>query len=316
MFKLLYSLFSCRCFNAAQDKAAMAEVYWDGSQRVLEGLVGSSVYFKNVIGMISLNWNDATSAEKRSVMIGCRYTPVGDADYAGLPVSSIAFQQTVVSTAVTDGDLWIKDGSGASDWAKVLKARGTTAGTAHTAAKKEIDVQGSNSGTGDYRAFYGKIILTHASSGSGDAVRGYILTTGGAQAMRGGQFTAEVSTAGSVTGLAVGVEGHIAVTSGLTLNAGTYACIDAETNNESSLLGVTDAAHIRIHDAGTYGMKNIIQLGTIVGRSTDADSPGPYTYDSGGITAGATAAQIAIRVKTPDGTFYLLGWEGGDVSGT
>ncbi|MDD5060679.1 MAG: hypothetical protein PHN44_00140 [Candidatus Marinimicrobia bacterium] len=317
MFKILLKLFTVACFAAADDyKVDPCKVTMDGSDRFLVGLrTGSTTIFKNVMGYIQFPFNDSVCGAKEVDIGFCRATPVADANYAGLTTGSIMHQLEITSTVVTNHDIWIKDGTGASDWAKVLKAR-TSAGTARTAATKEVEIQGTNSGTGDYRGVYAKITLTHATAGSGDAVRGYIVTTGGANAARGGQFTAEVGAAGSVTGLAVGVEGHIMVASGLTLNAGTYACIDAETNNESTLLNVTGAAHIRIHDAGTYGMKSIIELGTIVGRSTNAASLGPYTYDSGGITAAATAAKIAIRVTTPDGVFYLLGWAAGEISGT
>lgn len=314
---MLKKLFAIRSYAAADDKNTDPGtiIANNGATNVLIGLVGTTK-FKNALGRIILPYNDSVCGKKEIPIIFSRTSPQGDTDYASLAVGSICMQQDISSEAVTANNLWIKQGSGASDWYKVVAVPDSASATARTAAAKEINVVGSNSGTGDYRAFYGKITLTHASAGSGDAVRGYILTTGGAQAMRGGQFTAEISTAGSVTGLAVGVEGHIAVASGLTLNAGTVACVDVETNNESSLLGVTDAAHIRIHDAGTYGMINIIQLGTIVGRSTNAAALGPYSFVTGGLTAAATAAKIAIRVKTPDGTFYLLGWDQSAISAT
>lgn len=319
MFKRLLKLFDTACYTAAQDKVVNPSAHHKGSALggalVLEGLVGTTK-FKNVSGVSEYPYNDSVSGPKRTVEIFTRTTPVADADYTDLPSGSKCVMHTVASTVLTDEDVFVKDGAGTSDWAKVVKVRGTTAGTVHTAARNEIDARGTNSGTGDYRAVYARVELTHASAGSGDAVRGMGVALGGVNALRGAHLTAEIGAAGSVVGTAEGARIDFHTVAGLTLSGGTVQCLNLVTNNASSVLGCTNSAHIRISDDSTYGMTNIIKFGTIVGRSTDADALGIYTFEDGGITIGATNAKAAFRVKTPDGTFYLLGWAAGEMSAT
>jgi hypothetical protein len=318
MIKKLLSFFAVFFYAAADDKAVMpATVNTNlAAANVLEGLVGSSVKFTNILGSVMLPYNDSVCGEKKLPIVFCRTSPVGDADYAGLALGAIVLQTEVTSSAISNLDIFVKRGSGASDYMQVVMAPVSGYIPAYTAAKNMLYLRGTNSGTGDFQAVYGRVNVSHASAGSADALRGYATTTGGAIALRGAHLTAEISTAGSVTGLATGVTAQVTTASGLTLNTGSIYCVNAITNNESSLLGVPDSAHIRIADEGTYGMTNILSLGTIVGRSTSASALGPYTYVSGGMTAAATAARVAFRVKTADGTFYILGWASGNISAT
>lgn len=309
--------FAMYCYAAADDKNTDPATRIDnsGATNVLAGLVGTTK-FKNVEGETYYPFNDSICGEKKTVDIFTRVTPVGDADYANLPVGSRCRMLEITSEAVVNTEAFVKNGAGAYDWHRVVAVPVSASITTRTAAKKELEIVGTNSGIGDYRGVYAKISLTHATAGSGDALRGYIVTTGGAIAARGAHLTAEIGAAGSVTGLATGVTAQITTVSGLTLSAGTISCVQAITANESSLLSVTDSAHIRIEDTGTYGMQNIITLGTIVGRSTTAAALGPYSFVTGGLTAAATAAKIAIRVNTADGVFYLLGWAQAEISAT
>jgi hypothetical protein len=313
----LKGVFSIRFYTAAQDYVTSngTVITNSGATAALINQVGST-RFNNILGEIILPYSDTTSSVIKVPIIHCRNTPVGDAVYANLPIGSIAVQAEVTSTAITDLQFWIKGGSGASDWRKILASSETTSATAYTTAKNLVNIRGSNSGTGDFRAVYGRIGLTGAG-GSGDALRGYAVTTAAATAVRGAHLTAEVGAAGSVSGTGEGARVQFSTIAGLTLNAGTVSCLNLVTTNASSVLGCTDSAHIRISDDSTYGMNAILSLGTIVGRSTDIASPGPYTYDAGGITIDAlTTAKIAIRVKTPDGTFYIPGWAPAALSGT
>jgi len=321
MFKTIFGLFCMACFTAAQDKVVVpAHLNFGGgnAHKIMAGLVGTTK-FTNILGTIDFPFvyaDDSICGPKGISVIFCRTTPVADTDYASLPTGSIAIQLEITSTVVTDLQIWIKGGTGASDWRKLLASSETTDATAYTAAKSLTNVRGSNSGTGDFRAFYGRITLTHASAGSGEGIRAYGITTGGANALRGAHLTAEVGAGGSIVGTGEGARIDFHTVAGLTLSGGTVQCLNLITNNASSVLGCTNSAHIRISDDSTYGMANIINFGTIVGRSTDADALGPYTFEDGGITIGATDAKAAFRVKTPDGTFYLLGWGAGQVSAT
>lgn len=292
LFKVLFGLFSVACYTAAQDKVCNpARVDFSGSSyMVQEGLVGSATKFKNVFGIISFPYNDATSPEKRIVMAYGRTTPVGDADYAGLPIGSLFVLQDITSTAVTDTNFLVKDGSGASNWATLLKAPSTT-DVVRTAAKSELNIRGTNSGTGDYRAVYGRIELTHASAGSGDALRGYALAKGGVVALRGAHLTAEIAAGGSVTGIAAGATCQLTVVSGLTLSAGTATCLDLKSDLSSAVTGMTSTSFIRVSDATSTKLVSLFDI--------DASATGVIGATTGG-TAGGT-----IKVKVAGVTKYI-----------
>jgi hypothetical protein len=242
MIKYLLSFFAVLNYAATDDKNTdPATVITNcGATNVLAGLVGTTK-FKNVLGEMYFPFNDSICGEKKIPVIFTRTTPVGDTDYASLVVGAIAIQVEITSTSVTAVNIFIKQGSGAYDWHVLLSGPASASATARTAEKKEVNIVGSNSGTGDYRGVY-------ATLGSGDALRGYAITTGGANALRGAHLTAEVGTAGSVKGLAVGATCQFTTIAGLTLSAGTAACIDLVADLSSSVAGLTNAAFIRCSD--------------------------------------------------------------------
>jgi hypothetical protein len=292
--------------SLANDQKSLHTRYIGANALIASRLIQSG--FTNVIQADMLNFASGNRAE-RIVIVGEEAPGSNYTSYA--VIGDEYWQFTFTSGVVTAVAKYVYTASGV--WSKVLTAP-TASTVIRTAATKEIETQSSNSGTGDQRGVYAKITLTHASAGSGDALRGYAVTTGGAIACRGAHLTGEIGAAGSVTGLMTGATCQITVATGLTLNTGTISCVQAITNNESSLLGVTDSAHIRIEDGGTYGMSNLITLGTIVGRSTDKAALGPYSYISAGCTVAVGGVKAMFRVKTADGVFYIPGYLQAQVS--
>lgn len=173
-------------------------------------------------------------------------------------------------------------------WGQVLTVP-QSATVVRTAAKKEIDVQGSNSGTGDYRAFYGKITLTHASAGSGDAVRGYAVTTGGATACRGAHLTGEVGAAGSVTGLLAGATIQCTTVAGLTLSAGTIAALDLVSDLGSAVTSMTKASFIRLSENQSAKLPFFLNI--------ESSATGCVTGTTGATAAGTLKVNHAGTTK-------------------
>jgi hypothetical protein len=164
-----------------------------------------------------------------------------------------------------------------------------SAAVVRTAAKKEIEVNGSNSGTGDYRAFYGKINLTGAG-GSGDAVRGYAVTTAAATACRGAHLTAEVGAAGSVTGLIAGATLQCTTVSGLTLaGTGSYYAANLVADLGSALGSVTDAAFIGCSDLQSNKMPYF--------ASIDSSATGCVVSTNPATAAGGIKVKVAGAVR-------------------
>jgi hypothetical protein len=89
----------------------------------------------------------------------------------------------------------------------------------------------------------------------------------------------------------------------MTIAAGTYSSLRLDTYLQTSLASL-NCQFINMSDVGTYGVTEIIRLGTIVSKTTSKTTiTAAYAYVSGGMTIGAATA--ALRVVTPDGAFYI-----------
>lgn len=247
----------------------------------------------------------------RPVLADYTYEAVGD------KVRVLLMDTTLATNTPATYEEWIKTGAG---YEKVLTAGGATSGTSGAynvyagTSVKVLDLRGKfSTAAGDNRIVYARGQYA-GTTAQGEAVRAYSEIQSTADSVHGVHATAEVSTGGSVTGQAVAVRATAATITGLTLSAGALYAITAQTNNVSTALNMTDSAHIRIEDLSTYGMKSIISLGTIIGRSTSKSALGPYSYVSGKMTFTAAGVSAAIRVTTPDGTFYIPMYLQGDVS--
>jgi hypothetical protein len=179
--------------------------------------------------------------------------------------------------------------------------------------------------SGILRGLSTRIFFTAAGSATGDAGRFYACTDVSIANMHGIHSTAQLgaedaASVGTVTGQAAGVRATIGI--GLTNTApagGTLAAIRADSHFLSSAAGAV-SSFLYFTDVNTsYGVDAILRCGAIVDRSTDAGSGGSglkaYTYDAMTL-ANITSAQIAFRVVTQDGTFYMLGWPAASISAT
>jgi hypothetical protein len=92
-----------------------------GAALVQEGQVGTTK-FKNIAKVVEYPFNDSICGPKKTVKIFTRTTPVGDADYAGLPIGSECVGFVITSTAVSGVSCYRKTASGASGWNKVVHA--------------------------------------------------------------------------------------------------------------------------------------------------------------------------------------------------
>jgi hypothetical protein len=128
IFQLFLSLFSVRCYAAADDKKCdPATVNTNmGGAAVLEGLVGTTK-FKNIVSTVEYPFNDSISGAKKAVDIYTRTTPVGDADWANLPIGSTCTVLSVTTGAVTAAEKYVKSATGAAGWNRIIVANDAVA---------------------------------------------------------------------------------------------------------------------------------------------------------------------------------------------
>lgn len=292
MFKGLLKVLYLVASAAADDKATSPGkcIANQAASLITKGFVGSATQFRNILASIVMPYNDTVSGEKEITVIGVRTSPVGDADYAGLPIGSIAIMHTVSAKVTTAVTLYMKTGTGANDWATICTPSASSS-QVRTAAWKEIEVRGSNSGTGDYRGVYANISVTHASAGSGDALRGYAVTTGGANALRGAHLTAEIGAAGSVTGLATGATCQLTTVAGLTLSAGTVSALSLVSDLSSAVSSMTSASFIRLSENQSNKIPFFLDI--------DASATGCIGPNT------ANTAAKTVKIKIAGTTYYL-----------
>jgi hypothetical protein len=90
---------------------------------IQKGLKGVSVAFRNILGMLSLNFSDSVSNAKSVLAIYTRTTPQGDANYANLEIGTICLQTPVTSGAITDMIWWYKAVAGANGWRQMTSGK-------------------------------------------------------------------------------------------------------------------------------------------------------------------------------------------------
>lgn len=191
-----------------------------------------------------------------------------------------------------------------------------------TAAAELGRIWGTTSATsGIFRGLSIRTFFTAAGTATGDALRVYNQTDVSIANMHGAHITAQLgaegtASVGTVTGQAAGVRATIGIGITNTAVGGTIAALRCDSYFLTSASG-SASSFIYLTDVNTsYGVDAIIRMGPITDRSTDAGTLGAYTYDSGGITAAATAATGALRVVTQDATLYALLWPDSAIAGT
>lgn len=105
--------------SVAQDKAAdRARSYVAPSAGMAHlSNLKTTTKFTNFEKLVEYPYGDSSSGPLKRVVIYTRNSPVGDADYAGLPIGSECYQITVASLAATSAVKWLK--VGATTWASM-----------------------------------------------------------------------------------------------------------------------------------------------------------------------------------------------------
>lgn len=254
-----------------------------GNAQLISGLRASG--FKNVIAVDKTNF--ASGNIQESVTFVGEEEPSTNYDrYAKIGDKYLMIQFTSGAPSIYKEYIRV---SGPA-WGEVICVPQSTSVVRATGtdSKKEIDVQGASSSSGDYRAVYAKISLSHATAGSGDALRGYAVTTGGANACRGAHLTGEVGAGGSVTGTICGATLQLTTVSGLTISGGTYACLDIVSDLSSAISGATKASFIRVSELQTNKVPFWLNIESSVtgciGATTAANAAGTLKVNHAGTT--------------------------------
>jgi hypothetical protein len=232
-----------------------------------------------------------------------------------MPVGSEFLLLTVSGAAdVTAAETYLKVASGAYGWAKYAVGSTTlsSAGNFDATTNAMMSVWGaSSSTTATRRAISARLSLTGTGTEDGEAGRFYTLVTGvvTGSGIHGIHATAQVgdettgTTTSSCSGEMAGIRATIGTGPTMTIAAGTYSSLRLDTYLQTSLASL-NCQFINMSDVGTYGVTEIIRLGTIVSKTTSKTTiTAAYAYVSGGMTIGAATA--ALRVVTPDGAFYI-----------
>lgn len=194
---------------------------------------------------------------------------------------------------------------GASSASGLIFGRGTSASPATTSVADanffEFRCQ-STASSGDNRLMYLRYDLN--GGGGGECLRAFTKVTSAVGTARGAHISIDTSTAGSITGLGVGVDAQIAMP-GEAGTGGTWAAVNAEIFTVAS---------------ATIG-SNTMSLfrGIIQGDSTASANveDSAFFLELGGDMTVATNAMMAarsssavshgLRMKGPDGnTYYIM----------
>ena len=104
--------------SATQDKATSGFTKCSNENPSALVAVGnmSTGRIHNILDVIDKNYNDDTSGPTKSVEICTRESPIGDANYANLPIGSKCFRDRVASKVFTGAEIYIKKAAGANGW--------------------------------------------------------------------------------------------------------------------------------------------------------------------------------------------------------
>ena len=229
--------------------------------------------------------------------------------------------QTTVPTAGFLIGIATKDGTATAGYVELQLFPYPFSGGTSTSAKEEVRVINTNSATsGTIRGINVRSYMTGTGTEDGEALRAYTLISGTitGSGVHGAHITAQIgdenaASKATCTGEVSGVRATIGI--GLTNTApvgGTIASLRLDSYFQSTAASAA-SSFIYACDVSTYGVDAILRLGTIVGRTTSkATITAPYAYVSGKMAMGS--ASIALKVVTPDGSFYIPGLLASDLS--
>lgn len=271
---LVNTAFAMYCYAAADDKNTDPATRIDnsGATNVLAGLVGTTK-FKNVEGETYYPFNDSICGEKKVVRIFTRTSPVGDADYADLPVGSECVCFTVAALAVTTVTLYVKKGTGANDWSAIL-------------TDGNISVYGSD---GALKKSYTTIDLAIAALANDDILK-----------IKAGSYTLSAACDITATGVKIIGEGPVTIVGA----AGADYCFKTVFGAITSTKGIT------IENINFDHGDDATQQGLLIDNVDATGRINVYLTDVSGESDGGdtihvehTASAASVRLYVTGGTF-------------
>ena len=147
--------------------------------------------------------------------------------------------------------------------------------TSSTAGKVFMEFRCQTTATsGDNRLFYMRYDINGAGA-SGEAIRAFAKITAAASTCRGAHISLDVDTAGSCSGLGIGVDSQILIHNG-ALTGGTYAVGNFEifsSGSSTDISGVTESSFIRCVLGGdTTGAANVDDNANLEGDVSAIDA--------------------------------------------
>ena len=175
---------------------------------------------------------------------------------------NFTFGDAATDALTVNGIMKLAAGSGTAAANAILMGYGTSGdpSTTSTANKSFIEFRTESTATsGDSRGFY----LRHSLNGagvSGEAIRAFSKIDAAAATCRGAHVSLDVATAGSCSGLGIGVDNQILVHDG-ALTGGTYSAVNSEiysAGSSTDVSGVTKISFFRISAGGdSTGAANV-----------------------------------------------------------
>lgn len=104
--------------SATQDKATSGFTLCSNNNPSALAASGNNgtVRLNNVLDVIDKNWNDSTSGPTKAKIIVTRESPIGDDDYANLPIGSICIRDRITSTELSGAEIYLKKAAGNTGW--------------------------------------------------------------------------------------------------------------------------------------------------------------------------------------------------------
>jgi len=213
------------------------------------------------------------------------------------------FGNATTDTLTVNGLLKLDAGGGADAANAVLMGVGTSANpsTSSTANDKFVELRCKTTATsGDNRLMYLRYDQAGAAGG-GECIRAFTKATAALGTARGAQISLDLSAAGSVTGLGVGLDGQLMIADALPAG-GTYFAGQSEMYfaASSSIAAVTThAIHSFIANGDATALATCLNVFAIKG----GEGTGEMVYNNN--STGATESNGSIRILVDEGSGYV-----------
>jgi len=207
---------------------------------------------------------------------------------------------------IRNGVVHFKNKNGANAAKAILHGIGTSGDPSLTSAADDKFMEyrcKSSASSGDNRLFYLRYELS--GGGGGECIRAFTKLTGASGTVRGAHISLDISSAGSTSGLGVGIDNQIAVFDG-ALTGGTYAVGNFEIYSAGASTDVSGVTEI--------SFQRFVLGGNTTGAANVDDNAFLFKITGGTIASGniveasTTEANYShsIRVNVNGTTVYLM----------